>query len=134
ERVAVPKRRGLGQRARGAAGAPAAMNPRAWIRKAQTAGTVPVLAVVLGLVAGAAVMVISNAFSTGRTDLGLPVRAYSSLLAGSVTGLDELVRTVSEATPLILAGLSVGIGLKDRPFYNGANREFLLGGTGARRA
>jgi ABC-type uncharacterized transport system permease subunit len=110
------------------------MNPRAWIRRAQAAGTVPVLAVVLGLVAGAAVMVISNAFSTGKTDLGLPLRAYSSLLAGSLTGLDELVRTVSEATPLILAGLSVGIGFKAGLFNIGANGQFLMGALGAAAA
>lgn len=107
------------------------MKPRQWIRSAQAAATVPVLAVLLGLVAGAAVMVISNSLSTGVTDVALPLRAYGSLLAGSVSGLDEVVRTVSEATPLILAGLSVGIGFKAGLFNIGANGQFLMGALGA---
>jgi simple sugar transport system permease protein len=92
---------------------------------------VPALAVLLGLVAGAVVMIISHSLSTGATDLTLPLRAYASLLAGSVTGLDELVRTVSEAAPLILAGLSVGIGFKAGLFNIGANGQFLMGALGA---
>jgi general nucleoside transport system permease protein len=112
------------------------MRPRDWVRSALAAATVPVLAVVLGLLAGAAVMVISNSLSTGVTDVGLPLRAYGSLLAGSLSGLDEVVRTVSEATPLILAGLSVGIGFKAGLFNIGANGQYLMGalaaaGTGA---
>lgn len=107
------------------------MKPRQWIRSAQAAATVPVLAVLLGLVAGAAVMVISNSLSTGVTDITLPLRAYGSLLAGSLSGVDEIVRTVSEATPLILAGLSVGIGFKAGLFNIGANGQFLMGALGA---
>jgi simple sugar transport system permease protein len=110
------------------------MRPRDWLRSATAAGTVPVLAVVLGLVAGAAVMVISNTLSTGDTDVGLPLRAYASLLAGSLSGLDEVVRTVSEATPLILAGLSVGIGFKAGLFNIGANGQYLMGALGAAAA
>jgi ABC-type uncharacterized transport system permease subunit len=107
------------------------MKPREWLRTVQAAGTVPALAVVLGLVAGAAVMVISNSLSTGVTDVGLPLRAYGSVLAGSLSGVDEIVRTVSEATPLILAGLSVGIGFKAGLFNIGANGQFLMGALGA---
>ena len=50
------------------------MKPQEWIRSTRAAATVPVLAVLLGLVAGAAVMVISKSLSTGVTDLGLPLR------------------------------------------------------------
>ncbi len=107
------------------------MKPREWLRTVRAAGTVPALAVVLGLVAGAAVMVISNSLSTGVTDVGLPLRAYGSVLAGSLSGVDEIVRTVSEATPLILAGLSVGIGFKAGLFNIGANGQFLMGALGA---
>jgi len=107
------------------------VKPREWLASALAVGTVPALAVLLGLVAGAAVMVISNSLSSGVTDLGLPFRAYGSLLAGSVSGLDELVRTVSEATPLILVGLSVGIGFKAGLFNIGANGQFLMGALGA---
>ncbi|MEX0625159.1 MAG: ABC transporter permease [Chloroflexota bacterium] len=107
------------------------MRPREWLASAVAAATVPVLAVLLGLVAGAAVMVISNSLSSGVTDIALPLRAYGSLLAGSVSGLDEIVRTVSEATPLILAGLSVGIGFKAGLFNIGANGQFLMGALGA---
>jgi len=110
------------------------MKPREWLARALAAGTVPVLAVLLGLIAGAAVMVISNSLSSGVTDLGLPFRAYASLLAGSLSGLDEVVRTISEATPLILAGLSVGIGFKAGLFNIGANGQFLMGALGAAAA
>lgn len=110
------------------------MKPRQWIRSAQAAATVPVLAVLLGLVAGAAVMIISKSLSTGVTDIGLPVRAYASLLAGSLSSLDAVVRTISEATPLILAGLSVGIGFKAGLFNIGANGQYLMGALGAAAA
>lgn len=107
------------------------MRPREWIGSVRAAATVPALAVLLGLVAGAAVMVISTSLSTGVTDIALPLRAYGSLLAGSLSGVDEIVRTVSEATPLILAGLSVGIGFKAGLFNIGANGQFLMGALGA---
>ena len=107
------------------------MRLREWLASALAVGTVPVLAVVLGLVAGAVVMVISNSLSSGITDLSLPLRAYGSLLAGSVSGLDEVVRSLSEATPLILVGLSVGIGFKAGLFNIGANGQYLMGALGA---
>ncbi len=110
------------------------MKPQEWIRSTRAAATVPVLAVLLGLVAGAAVMVISKSLSTGVTDLGLPLRAYASLLTGSLSGLDAVVRTISEATPLILAGLSVGIGFKAGLFNIGANGQYLMGALGAAAA
>jgi len=92
---------------------------------------VPVLAVFLGLAGGAIVIVISNAASGRGFDLLLPLRAYASMLTGAVTGVDELVRTMSEATPLILAGLSVAVGFKAGLFNIGANGQFLMGALGA---
>lgn len=107
------------------------MRLREVARSALAAAVVPLLAVLLGLVAGAIVMVVANSLSSGTTDLALPLRAYGALLTGSVSGLDELVRTVSEAAPLILAGLSVGIGFKAGLFNIGANGQYLMGALGA---
>jgi len=104
---------------------------RSLIRRALSASLVPGLAVLLGLAGGAIVIVISNAASGRGLDPLLPLRAYASMLNGAVTGVDELVRTLSEATPLILAGLSVAVGFKAGLFNIGANGQFLMGALGA---
>ncbi len=111
--------------------APRSSRVRSLIQRAVSTSLVPALAVLLGLAGGAIVIVISNAASGRGFDLLLPLRAYASMLTGAVSGADELVRTLSEATPLILAGLSVAVGFKAGLFNIGANGQFLMGALGA---
>lgn len=115
----------------GAAPAPGRRRVTPLVGRALRTSLLPALAVVLGLAGGAIVIVISNAASGRGFDLLLPVRAYASMLTGALSGPDEIVRTLSEATPLILAGLSVAVGFKAGLFNIGANGQFLMGALGA---
>ena len=54
--------------------------------------------------------------------------AYKSLFVGSVGSLRALSETLVQATPLILAGLSVAIGFRAGLFNIGAQGQLLVGG------
>jgi len=88
---------------------------------------VPLGAIVLSLLVGAIVMIVSEALVTGRFELGLPFEAYRSLVEGAVGSGNALVSTVVQATPLVLAGLAVGICFKAGLFNIGAQGQFLMG-------
>jgi simple sugar transport system permease protein len=108
-----------------------------------------VVAVLLGLLIGALLMWLSSAVSATGFDLFLPVTAYLALLDGALLcaeGFQEgsllcneggildpraIGNTLNEATPLILAGLSVAFGFRAGLFNIGAQGQFLLGAFGA---
>jgi simple sugar transport system permease protein len=85
-----------------------------WQRRA----VVPVLAVVLGLVAGAVLIIVSG---------DNPVTAYGGMVEGSLGGLDAFGRTLEKATPLILGGLAVAFAFKAGLFNIGGQGQLLLG-------
>ncbi len=107
------------------------------------------IAVLLGLLVGAILIILSGLLATERTlDLGLPVTAYKALLDGSLLcekGFQEgsfacnggfldfrgIGNTMNAATPLILAGLSVAFGFRAGLFNIGAQGQFFLGAFGA---
>lgn len=91
----------------------------------------PIAAVVLALLVGAVIVVVSQYFATGVFDPLLPLRAYASLFRGAFGSVNGLVNTVVAATPLVLAGLAVGIGFKAGLFNIGAQGQFLMGALGA---
>jgi simple sugar transport system permease protein len=78
----------------------------------------PILAVVLGLAAGAILMV------TVGTN---PGDGYRALLEGAFGGGAELGRTLDKATPLIFTGLAVAFAFKAGLFNIGAQGQLLLG-------
>jgi ABC-type uncharacterized transport system permease subunit len=88
---------------------------------------VPALAIILALVVGAAFMILSSPLVDGSFNLLLPVEAYAALFRGAFGSLDAIVNTLKNATPLILAGFAVGIGLKAGLFNIGAYGQFLVG-------
>lgn len=90
------------------------MGDRNWIRQA----LLPVLAVLLGLIAGAILMITSGAN---------PVDAYTAMFQGAFGGLTELGRTLEKATPLILSGLAVALAFKAGLFNIGGQGQLLLG-------
>ena len=91
----------------------------------------PATAIVLALIVGAVVMIVSSPLVRGDLNLMLPLTAYGALVAGSVGSFNAIVTTLSQATPLILAGLAVGIGFKAGLFNIGAQGQFLVGGLAA---
>ncbi|WP_297423081.1 ABC transporter permease [Clostridium sp.] len=78
-----------------------------------------ILAVILGLIAGAILMFIigDNA-----------VEGYSYLFQGGLKNISRIGDTLATATPLILTGLSVGFAFKTGLFNIGAPGQMLFGG------
>lgn len=91
----------------------------------------PALAVLLGLIVGAIVIVVAHALGGGGWNLLLPLEAYAAMLEGALGDVDAIIRTLIEATPLILTGLAVAVGFKAGLFNIGANGQFLAGALGA---
>ncbi|MBX3031489.1 MAG: ABC transporter permease [Chloroflexi bacterium] len=92
---------------------------------------IPALAVVMGLFVGAIVMIVTSPLIDGQFQLDLPLKAYGALIDGSVGSFNAIIQTLVEATPLVLAGLAVGLGFKAGLFNIGAQGQFLLGALGA---
>ncbi len=111
--------------------APASKRFRSTLRDLLRTSLIPALAVILGLVAGAIVIVVANALAGNGWNLLLPLEAYAAMLEGALGGVDPIVRTLLEATPLILTGLAVAVGFKAGLFNIGANGQFLIGALGA---
>lgn len=86
---------------------------------------VPLLAVLMALILGAAVMLATN---VAPTAIG---RSYAALLVGSVGSLNALSETLTAAAPLILAGLGVSMGFRAGMFNIGAEGQVLIGGMAA---
>jgi simple sugar transport system permease protein len=90
----------------------------------------PTIAILLALVIGAVVIILSSPLIRGF-DPVLPLVAYRALAEGSFGSLQALVNTLVNATPLVLAGLAVGVGFKAGLFNIGAQGQFLLGAVSA---
>ena len=87
------------------------------------------LAVVLG---GIGIFLFSGLLPNHSAfDLGLPVAAYGALWSGAVTYPRGVGSTLAYATPLVLAGLGVGLGFKAGLFNIGGRGQFLMGVIGA---
>lgn len=85
---------------------------------------VPILAVIAALAVGAVIIALTE----GPDDV---LRAYRALLQGSFGGTASISETLVNATPVILAGLSVALGFKAGLFNIGAEGQMTIGGTTA---
>jgi simple sugar transport system permease protein len=90
----------------------------------------PAIAILLALIVGAVLMIVSSPLVNGF-DPTLPLTAYQALAVGSFGSGNAIVNTLVNATPLILAGLAVGIGFKAGLFNIGAYGQFLVGAVSA---
>jgi simple sugar transport system permease protein len=91
----------------------------------------PATAIVLALVVGAVIMIASSPLVGGELNPILPLTAYGALVAGSLGSFNAIIDTFVQATPLVLAGLAVGLGFKAGLFNIGAQGQFLVGGLSA---
>jgi ABC-type uncharacterized transport system permease subunit len=96
----------------------------------------PVCALLLALLTGAVFIIISSPLVEGHLDWSLPLHAYSALVSSSLLSPNGWIDTLVNATPLILAGLSVALCFKAGLFNIGAQGQTLVGalaaaGTGA---
>ncbi len=95
-------------------------------------GIVPVLSILLALLVASALIVASSVIGEEKKfDLVLPLVAYRSLLVGAFGNLKGVANMIVAATPLMLTGLAVGVGLKAGLFNIGATGQVLLGGFAA---
>jgi len=92
---------------------------------------VPVGAIILGIVVGGLIIVLSSPFVTGSFDPALPFVAYAALIDGAFGSVDRIVHTFVLTAPIVLTGLSVGIGFRAGLFNIGAGGQLLMGALGA---
>ncbi|MEX1156701.1 MAG: hypothetical protein WED12_05990, partial [Chloroflexota bacterium] len=104
------------------------------LQRGRAVALVPALSIALALVIGAVIMILSSPLVSGEFDPTLPVTAYQAMLSGAFGSFDGVVRTLVNATPLMLAGLAVGIGFKAGLFNIGAQGQFLIGALTAAAA
>jgi simple sugar transport system permease protein len=83
---------------------------------------IPALSILLALGVASILILLSG---------GNPLVAYRSLLVGAFGTTKGIANTIVAATPLILTGLAVGVGLKAGLFNIGATGQVLLGGFAA---
>jgi simple sugar transport system permease protein len=101
------------------------------IQRIRNVVTLPLLSILLALLVAALLMIVSSPLVRGRFDPLLPLVAYWALLQGAFGSFNGIIQTVVSATPLILAGLAVGIGFKAGLFNIGAQGQFLMGAVTA---
>lgn len=90
---------------------------------------VPALSILLALLVASVLIIGSGLFSEEKKlDLLLPLVAYRSLVVGAFGSLKGLANMIVAATPLMLTGLAVGVGLKAGLFNIGATGQVLTGG------
>lgn len=115
---------------------------------------VPTLSIVLALLVGAIVIAVSGLATATGLSLTLPIAAYESLFegatginflvvkSGQITGISNdifdlqrsinaIATTLADAAPLVLTGLSVGLGFKAGLFNIGAGGQLYMGGFAA---
>ena len=82
-------------------------------------GLKSILAIILGLIAGAILMIIMS-FN--------PIDGYIYLFKGGLMNLERIGNTIATATPLILTGLSIAFAFKTGLFNIGTPGQMLIGG------
>lgn len=82
---------------------------------------IPLLAVLSALIIGAVLIILTDGW-------GNVLPAYSALFKGAFVGWGSISETLLAATPLIFAGLAVGIGFRAGLFNIGAQGQMVMGG------
>ena len=88
----------------------------------KSAALIPALAVLTALIIGVIIIMLTG------SSFGDAMTAYWALLQGSVGSLKAISETLTAATPLILAGLSVAIAFRAGLFNIGTEGQLLMGG------
>jgi ABC-type uncharacterized transport system permease subunit len=100
-------------------------------RRVWTVLALPVISIVLSVLVGSIVIVLSEWLVGQEFKPGLAFDAYAALISGSVGTTTAILNTLVASVPLLLAGLSVGLGFKGGLFNIGAQGQFLMGALGA---
>jgi simple sugar transport system permease protein len=90
---------------------------------------VPILSILLALLVASVLIIASGLVGPEKKiNLLLPLIAYRSLLFGAFGNLKGIANMIVAATPLMLTGLAVGVGLKAGLFNIGGTGQVLMGG------
>ncbi len=90
---------------------------------------VPALSILLALLVASVLIIASGLVGPEKkVNLLLPLVAYRSLVVGAFGSFKGIANMIVAATPLMLTGLAVGVGLKAGLFNIGATGQVLLGG------
>jgi len=91
---------------------------------------VPALSILLALLVASILIIVSGLINVenGKFNLFLPLVAYRSLLAGSLGSFKGIANMIVAASPLMLTGLAVGVGMKAGLFNIGGTGQVLMGG------
>jgi ABC-type uncharacterized transport system permease subunit len=100
-------------------------------RRIWEAAAIPIAAIILGIVVGGLIILLSSPFVVGHLDPALPFVAYAALLEGAFGSVDRIVHALILAAPIVLTGLSVGLGFRAGLFNIGAAGQLLMGALGA---
>jgi simple sugar transport system permease protein len=93
---------------------------------------VPALSILLALLVASILIIASGLVGPEKKiNLLLPLVAYRSLVVGAFGNLKGIANMIVAAAPLILTGLSVGVGMKAGLFNIGATGQVLMGGFAA---
>lgn len=93
---------------------------------------VPALSILLALLVASILIILSGLAGTEKkVNFLLPLIAYRSLLVGAFGSFKGIANMIVAATPLMLTGLAVGVGLKAGLFNIGATGQVLMGGFAA---
>lgn len=112
--------------------APSGRSPGAVVRQAWGLVALPLISIFLALVVGGILILASELLLSKRAfDPSLPLEAYRSLFVGAFASTDAIVATLTFTTPLLLAGLAVGLGFRAGLFNIGVLGQFLMGALAA---
>jgi len=90
---------------------------------------VPMLSILLALLVASVLIIASGLVGPEKKiNLLLPLVAYRSLLVGAFGNIKGIANMIVAATPLMLTGLAVGVGLKAGLFNIGGTGQVLMGG------
>jgi ABC-type uncharacterized transport system permease subunit len=114
------------------AATPATPALRAWMRRTWGVVALPLVSIVLALIVGGVIILVSQVIVPDQEfDWTLPITAYVALFQGAVGSVNAIINTLIFTTPLVLAGLSVGLAFKGGLFNIGAQGQFLMGALAA---
>ena len=91
---------------------------------------VPAISILLALFV-ASILIIASGFigaDEKKVNIFLPLVAYRSLIVGSFGNFKGIANMIVAASPVMLTGLAVGVGLKAGLFNIGATGQVLMGG------
>lgn len=103
-------------------------HPRSYIGRL----VVPALSILLALLVASVLIIASGLVGPEKkVDLLLPLVAYRSLIVGAFGNFKGIANMIVAATPLMLTGLAVGVGMKAGLFNIGGTGQVLMGGFAA---